>query len=245
MSFVKALVGGFLLMSAVSFSFADEFKVVLADYKPYSWEESSVAVGLEIDILKAAVQNRMGVPLSIKILPWARAQNNVKSGLDDAFIAVATEKRRAYTVVSDESIAYWGVSVFTKYSGSRVWDLASVKTVADLEPFSLGSMIGNGWAEKNLDGMSVIWTRDMRQLLKMVVAGRVEVLPDSPAVVKYHLKEMQLEGALVEVSSLMSLPMHLCVGAKSSYAGILPEFDKTIRAMKADGSLQKIISHYE
>jgi len=41
-----------------------------------------------------------------------------------------------------------------------------------------------------------------------------------------------------------SASFNLCVGKQSSFAGLLPQFDETMKAMKKAGVLQKIYDKY-
>jgi len=227
-------------------TYSADFLIVLADYKPYSWEsEKGKVKGIEIDILTEALQNRMGLPISIQILPWARAQKYVETGAADGFVAFPTEKRKTYTQVSKEPVTSWGVSLFAKTKGSQVTTLARLKSLSDLKPFRLASMIGNGWAEENLKTMDVVWGHNMAQLIKLIIAERVDILPDSPEVVKFYLKELGLKGELVELHNLFSTSLHLCISNKSAYIGILPKFNETIKNMRKEGIVENIIRRYE
>ena len=227
-------------------TYAQEFKVVLADYKPYSWmSKDNIATGLEIDILKESIEKRMGIPISIKIQPWKRAQESVKAGIFDAFIAVPTPKRKVYTNVNTEVLAYWGVSVFANVNNPKIEQIKNIKSIDELKNFKLGSMIGNGWAEKNMKDMKVHWVVSMKQLLLLLQTQRIDVVADNPAVMNYHIKEMGLYGKIIELKSFLSLPLHLSIGKKSTYLSILPQFDKTINEMKNDGTLKKIIDKYK
>lgn len=225
---------------------AEEMKLVFADYKPYSWQDDQgVAHGLEIDILKEALQNRMGIEVSYSVLPWARAQLYVKEGKADGFVAVPTSKRKSYTKASSEPITAWGASIFTRSFGDQVSALKKTQNIADLKSFKLGSMIGNGWAEQNLKGLDVTWVATMTQLINVTTKKRVDALVDSSVVIKYYLKEMGLKGKLAEIKNITTSGLYLCIGFSSDYLDRLAEFDKTIKAMREDGSLDRIIKKYQ
>ncbi len=106
-------------------------------------------------------------------------------------------------------------------------------------------MIGNAWAEKNMKDMQVQWVVSMKQLLLLLQTQRIDVVADNPAVMNYHIKEMDLYNKIIELNSFLSLPLHLGIGKKSTYLWILPKFDKTINQMKNDGTMKKIIDKYK
>ncbi len=246
MGLLKVVISFIFLLSSTTTSYANEFKLVFAEYKPYSWvDDRGEVVGIEIDILKEAIHNRMMVPVSFQVLPWARAQILVKQGEADAFVAFPSEQRKLYTKVSKETVTTWGVSIFAPIQGRYVKELSKIHEIAGLKPYALGSMIGNGWAKKNLAGMNVAWVPKMEQLIKLVAFGRVEALPDSPIVVKFYMRELGLEDEIIELNNLVSTTLHLCIGVKSKYLDMLPQFDETLREMTKDGTLEKILSKYE
>ena len=225
---------------------ANEFKVVLADYKPYSWLDKEGNVkGIEIDILNEAIGKRLNIPIKIYILPWKRAQNYVKDGQADAFIAVSTKQRASYTKRNEEKFLYWGVSLFSNKTNFHFESLKEVQKVASLKPFLLGSMIGNGWSEKNLANMNVHWVNSMNQLLMILEKNRIDALADSPLVIKYHLKDVYFKNTIIELKRFLELPMYLSVSKKSPFLWILPKFDETIKTMKEDGTLDKILNKYQ
>ena len=246
MELLRVVISSIFLLGINTVSYANEFKLVFAEYKPYSWvDDRGEVVGIEIDILKEAIHNRMRVPVSFQVLPWARAQMLVKQGEADAFVAFPSEKRKLYTKASKETVTTWGVSIFSTTKGRNVKELSKISEIAGLKSYTLGSMIGNGWAKQNLAGMNVTWVPKMEQLIKLVASGRIEALPDSPIVVKFYMRELGLEDEIIELNNLISTTLHLCIGIKSNYLDMLPQFDETLREMASDGTLEKVLSKYE
>lgn len=187
----------------------------------------------------------MQVPLSIQILPWSRAQLYVQQGKADAFVAYPSEQRRQYTQVSLEPVADWSVALYTWVKQPKREQLARVSTVAQLAPFRLGAVHGNSWVDEQLKGMTVEHTATVENLLRMLVAGRIEALPDSPAVVHYYLKQAGLKDQVRELQRLATRQLHLCIGRQSPYLKLLPGFDKTLREMRKEGTQAAILAKYQ
>ena len=235
-----------LLLTASTLTHARDLEIVFSDYKPYSWQDQNgESHGLEVEILREALQVRMGIKTSFKVLPWARAQKRVQNGFADAFVAVPTLKRLAYTKASKQAIATWGVSIFTYSKSPQMKELRNINALGQLKPYRLGSMIGNGWAEENLAGMNVKWVAGMDQLITMLALERIDAVADSPMVIHFYAKKNNVKGVINEVKKISSSHLYLCLSLKSEYVSILPEFDKTIIKMRKDGSLQKILNHYQ
>ncbi|MCP4129864.1 MAG: transporter substrate-binding domain-containing protein, partial [bacterium] len=130
-------------------------------YAPFSWKEDGKMKGILIDVLTEAIQNRIGIPLSHNGYPWVRAQKMVKHGLADAFATVPTDERRSYTKISNEPVVLATFTLFVNKKNSKLNEIRKVKTFSDLKPFKLGQYLGSGWAKKNLEGLDVIWVRNL------------------------------------------------------------------------------------
>lgn len=220
--------------------------VVLAEYPPYSFVGADgQARGIEVDILREALFRRMQVPLLIEILPWARAQRYVEQGAADALVAYPSDRRRQYTVISAEPVADWGVTLYAARNGPLRERLAKVGDATQLGPFRLGVTDGNNWAEESLKGMAVEHTPTVDSLLKMLVSGRIDAIPDSPPVVRYYLRELNMKADVVELGRLATRELHLCIGKQSTYQSLMPRFDATIKAMRQEGTLAKLTARYE
>lgn len=231
---------------ASSLNHAQNLEVVFSDYKPYSWkDEVGESHGLEVEIVKQILQEHLDIKVTFKVLPWARAQKRVKDGISDAFVAVPTLKRLAYTKSSKQAITSWGVSIFTYSKSPGIEKLRNIKTLQQLKPFKLGSMIGNGWVEENLAGMQIKWVANMDQLVTMLALKRIDALVDSPIVINFYAKKNNLKSDITQVNKLTSSPLYFCLSLKSKYLSILPEFDKALIEMRKDGSLQEILNQYQ
>ncbi|QDQ26045.1 amino acid ABC transporter substrate-binding protein [Chitinimonas arctica] len=231
-----------LLAATVS---AAPFRVVLAEYAPYSWMGEQGPKGLEVEILQEVIARRMQVPLSIEILPWARAQLYVEQGVADAFVAYPSERRRQYTVISEQPMADWSVVLYTASNHPRLPDLARVDKPSQLQPFRIGSLNGNNWVDEHLAGMEIDRNPTVEPLLRMLVAGRIDVLPDSPTVVNYYLRVLKLNGQVKALNRVAERSLHLCIGRKSRYLDIMARFDATMRQLRRDGTLARILSRYQ
>ncbi|WP_374355331.1 substrate-binding periplasmic protein [Chitinimonas sp.] len=236
----------FLLVILSCFAFAAPLRLVMTEYAPYSWQAASGEVmGIEADIVREALVRRLRLPVQMEVLPWVRAQSYVEQGSADAMIAFPSERRRAYALVSEVPVVDWSVSLFVSRQHPRQQQLAKVRDARDLAGFSLGVTAGNNWAEERLQGLSVERAPKPDSLLKMLVAGRIDAIPDSPIVLRYYLRELGLKDQVAEVAQLDARSLHLLISRKSPYVGILPEIDAVLRAMKVDGTLAAIVARYQ
>lgn len=217
--------------------------ITYANYKPYSFEVDGKAIGLEVDLLNEALGKRMGLTLTHRILPWERAQQLVRAGEADAFVATSTQERATYADASREAVTFWEIALYFRKGDSRFTNLT---TLAALAPFNIGSLNGNGWVKTNLPGMNIQYVNKMELLPKMLVLGRIDVIPDNPFVMHDLLAGSdsieQIEESRI---SFAREGMHLQVGKTSALRARLAEFDTVLRKMKEDGSWQRIHRQYK
>jgi polar amino acid transport system substrate-binding protein len=221
--------------------------VYFNDYAPFSWEnEQKEMEGILIDVLTEAIQGRLGIQVEHKGYPWKRAQELVKQGKADAFCTVPTEERRTYTDVSAEPVILATFTVFTSADHPDLEKMKTIEAIADLNVYKLGHFRGAGWAKTNLEGMDVMWATTLEAVLGNLAKGRFDIHPGASQVVRFTIKQMELTDQITEIPAVLdSRSFNLCIGKQSDFAGILPEFDKALQAMKVDGTLQQIYEKYE
>ncbi len=202
--------------------------------------------GILIDVLTEALQNRMKISISHKGYPWARAQYMVKYGTSDAFTTIPTPERREYTKISDEAVLNAKIKIFVRIDNPKLEKVKNIKQIADLQNFTLGNFIGSGWAKKNLSKFSVDWARSLHLTLLKLKGKRFDLYVGSSFVTKHIIKSSGLEKEIIEIPQpLDSVLFKLCIGKKSSYINILPEFDQVIKKMREEGVLTKIYDKYK
>lgn len=216
--------------------------VYFHNFPPFSWEDDNKQMqGILIDVINESIHARMGISVSHKGYPWARAQYMVKHNRADAFVTVPTPKRREYTKISKEPAVIATFTLFIKDGNPKIWDLKNVKKISDLKRFKIGSYIGNGWADKNLAGIDVDLGPTLDTTLNKLIKGRFDVYPGVSQVTRHRIRELDLQNEIIELPNIIdSSTFNLCIGKKSPYVNILPKFDETVRKMRDDGKLQEI-----
>lgn len=222
--------------------------VYFNNFPPLSWEDENKQMrGILVDAVTEAIQTRMGMPVSHKGYPWARAQEMVRKGKADAFITLPIPERRSYTEASSETVLLITFTLFVKPGSPMIEALKKVKTVAGLKGFKIGSYTGSGWGGKNLvdAGMDVDLASTMDLCLKKLIAERFDVFTDVSQSVRYRIRELDLKDEIIELPNIIdSGEFQLCIGKESPFVNILPRYDEIVREMKKDGTLQKIYDKY-
>ena len=216
-------------------------------YFPFSYRaDDGTMQGLLIDLMNEALQVRMGVPVRHEGYPWKRAQQRVKDGLADAFVTGATEERRTYTAISTEPVFVDEDVLYTWRGHPRMAELRSVTSVRDLSSFKIVTYLGNGWAEQNLEGMDVRWLARQRTVLEMLSKRRGDVTIENALVTSAALSRLGLGEDVVRVPGVVmtDYAYSLCINRRSPHVGLLRDFDRVIRAMRAEGIVDRITERY-
>lgn len=243
----------FLLFIELFFSqslYAKEaLKIVYSEQgAPWAWQQQDTYHGLLVDIANEALSNRMNLNISHHFMPWKRAQNSVSIGSMDAMITNFTKSRALYTVASNELITNIRRSLFVRKNSSVISRLKDVQYLHQLKDYSLGNYTGNGWAEKNLANMNVTWANNSTNALRMLAHKRFDIYIANPISTRFKIKALEIPNIIVlpnQILDIKASKFRLLIRQDSEFTEILPEFDKTIRGMKEDNSLQKIFNKYQ
>lgn len=233
-------------LSATTIVQADSpLHIAYAEYKPYSFDLYGKASGIEVDVLNEALNNRLGIPLQHSIFPWKRVQQYVKSGEVDAYVAVATPERLDYAHASQQAVAYGSVSAFSHRSKPPA-AAGTPLTLQQLQPYSIGVVAGSGWAQRNLNEHKTEAVYSTESLVDMLTQGRIDMIVENPYILHFHLRSNPNKDLVIQENPIsgQDIELVLLISKQSAYADMLPRIDNTLKAMQADGSLQKIFDSY-
>jgi len=137
--------------------------------------------------------------------------------------------------------------IYAKAGNPKIEQIKNAKSLEELRSFKFLAHLGAGWDKANLvdKGFNVDLVMEQPTIYKMLAKGRGDININTAHVAQYHIKNLGLQDQIVELPPVIPvLPFHLVIGKKSPFTKILPEFDKVIRQMKEDDSLQAIIDKY-
>lgn len=154
--------------------------------------------GVAADCVKC-VMKKMGRAFSIKIVPWARAQSEVKAGNAHAFFSASRNAKRDEYAVLSATVAdqYWNwyLKADSKLDPNAPDFKASAKT---------GSWFGSNslkWLEKN--GYKIgSDAKNTELLMKQLMAGRIDAAFGSNFAFNEAMAKMGVKGQIKEVKGL-------------------------------------------
>ncbi len=234
-----------ILLIVSSPSLAVRLNIVTLQYPPYAYKEGEHVKGIAVDIVTEAL-NRMGIPFSITLLPWARALHRIENGNADAiFTLFKKPEREVFADYSDEILIPQIVSLYVN-KNSPIEFTGELKklgryTFGLVRKVSYGNFFDHALEEKLLT--NVVRSNNAQQSFKMLFSNRVDIV-----VINKHgaLDILHKLNKLNEVKELkpelQNIPSYIAFSKKRNLTSIRDKFDDTLLQMKKDGTYDQLIS---
>ncbi len=199
--------------------------------------------GFAGEILREALTHRAGVKLVCDSLPWERAQLMVKAGQRDAFLSTKNADRASYTVAGNEPVLTSRMVIFTSTRHPKLAALQQIKTVAELKPYRVLTYRGDGWAKSHLlpAGINVEFSEDPSTVLRKLASGRGDLFVQTDVDTSRLIQQLNLDAQLTMLPNAFGVVQHfLMISKLSPWQSAQPRFDAAFRAMRADGTLERM-----
>lgn len=188
------------------------------------------------DKLVPVLFERMGIRGSVSWLPSERALLNANSGIDDGNIArvAGIEKKYPNLIRVPEQIVDFTFMGYSHRKDIKLTDWNSVKQ------FRVGIIRGWKIYEKNLAGSKeLLMARSPEQLFSLLKHKRVDLVMYDRWQAQYWMKKLAYSVPALDnpiTSKNMFIYMH------KKHAKLVPFIAATLRAMKKDGTYQRILN---
>ncbi len=243
---------GILLLFFLPISLIAQQKIVLCEdpWPPYTIGQSGYAPtgGIAVEYVTELFSRMEGVQLEMILIPWKRCLAEVEEGnIDGVILALYSEERATYMQFSNEPYFINPISLFylkEKYPSGVQWE-----TYNDLSPYRIGLLRGSSVPELEKAAKDNIVTLDLGKTAELnfrkLAKGRLDLVVSNNLVGNTLAKETGLEGKYGIVDRpLMVSKYYLPFSKKSPAIKLIPQMDKIIREMQAEGVMQKIIEKY-
>ncbi len=181
------------------------------------------------------------IPVDTKVIPWKRAMVGLKSGKIDAMITFLYSKERTEFFAFTDDYDSADTSIFVKKGNAfpfKKWDdLIGLKGLR-IEGRSEGPEFDT-FREENLD---ITQVTALTNIIKMIALGRYDYAVDK----RYDIIMEAKRNGLWEKIEILSMPVksnkiRIGFSKKSPFVKYVPEVNKKIAALKADGTIEKWI----
>ena len=240
---MKKLIFLFIFYSVSTAVFCQDktFTIVTEEYPPYAGC-SLENFGWTIEAAKAALELE-GYDVYVRIVPWARAIHETKTGLyEGLYLAFKTEEREKYYLFSDPIAPV--KTVFFKLKSRKI----NYRKLEDLTNCIIGTVNNAAYSDKfaNADFLNKeAVSCDKTNLLKLA-AGRIDLLAGSEVVIKHKMKKVLSPDEISRIE-VMYPPinvnyMHMAVSKNSADAEQkLKDFNTGYKKIIQNGTYQKIL----
>jgi len=218
---------------------AAELRFITIDVAP--WASIDPATGKPVGVFPTVVREiarRSGHTVIMSLQPFTRIDRELEAGTQDCTIIVWTEGR-GHIVRKGELLADHPMGVIAR-KGVRL------KAYDDLKGLTISVLRGLA-IEPRFDTDSAL-TKDFdvdydQGLLKMA-HKRLDAIAGAVPTILHVAKQKGLGDMMGDVLSLGTIPLVLQCSKASPKIKLAPELDKAVRAMRDDGTLQRILEEH-
>lgn len=212
-------------------------------FAPYSFVtvDNDSPRGLDVELVQTTLQEA-GIDANLRLYPWARVKRMLERGeVDMAFQFVGTPERRAqYQLVGPLRS---GATVFMTTAKIKLNDW---RTFDDFSPFVIGQV--RGYAYQN-DFDHADLTRDTtaqnpRQLVSMLLAGRIDIIVGDRSQLLYFVKEQRaLDRVRLLPTPLIEMQRYVAFAKGDRQRA--ERFDQALTRLRQRGELTAIQQRWE
>lgn len=227
----------------------DTIIISTVNVPPLAYMEGGKVSGVAVDIA-TEVFNRLNQPFEIRLYPPARAQVLMQSGeVDATFPFMKTAVREEFADYPEESLIEHPTVFFARKGEGIRFD----GDFKNLSPYTFAIIRGSSYSDKFVDALEnkfitkIIQVTDQRQVVRMLMNRRVDIVVGTRISLAHRIKQMGYAESIEVLSPALDINSkgYLVFSKKSSAKRLLPALDRVLREMKSDGSYQAIMRRYD
>ncbi|MDD0843058.1 substrate-binding periplasmic protein [Pseudomonas sp. Gutcm_11s] len=194
----------------------EPLRVVTDYWPPFRMQGSGGKLeGLDIDLLDE-LQRRTGLRFEVRLLPWARALEEMRLGQADLMTGLARTAEREQFIDYLEP-AYHACAPRLYGAPERA---AAIRQYAELDGLRIGYVLRSAYFEPFDSDTSLIkiGVKNEEQLLQMQLRGRVELMIGTDCQVDFQLRDPALASQLTKLAYQPPVQTRLYVGLSRASA---------------------------
>ncbi|WP_141103796.1 substrate-binding periplasmic protein [Marinobacter sp. es.048] len=234
-----------MAQSKLTFAFGEESP-------PYSFSLGDKAGGLFPELVRLTFSSIPGYTMQSAVMPWSRAQYNVRLGLTDGLLTYPSKERQNYAVFS-------AIPLFNQDYGHLVYSaenpniglIESATSFSDLSRLKVIVEKGSKWEEENIpDYLERVPGRDMHTMMHLLMlrkAGDFLVLPaeDARFIARKLGYSEKLEVRNVDFIPNSLIPFHIGVSRElPSAMKVINQVDQALQRPELQSQLNTLIKSY-
>lgn len=213
-------------------------------YPPFHFKQGQKKQGFAIDILNEIFSSNQIVFNSnrqIFVFPWARALKEISTNPNAALLTMAyTEERDKLYVLSEPLFTEKVVLLSLQQQDTDITDLQQIENmVVGVVRDDIGERL---LKDLGPDELHLTHVLSSRELLQMLIRERVDAIAYSLDIIQYQLKQLSNSQYQVKVHKVLAeLPTSIAFNKQVDPA-LLKMVNDSIVALKANGTIDRILS---
>ncbi|WP_445167481.1 ABC transporter substrate-binding protein/permease [Mycolicibacterium sp. Dal123E01] len=207
-------------------------------YTPFSFQDPATGqlAGYDVDVANA-VGEKLGKKVEFVQTPWDSIFAALEANRFDVVaneVTITPERTSKYDLSEPYSV---GEGVIITRANDN-----SIRALSDLKGKTVGASITSNWAQVSRDaGATVAPVEGFTQAITLLNQGRVDaVVNDSIA---FHAYQAETNNQSVKISATIGEKSEQGFAARKN-SGLLPDLNRAIDELKADGTLAAISQKY-
>jgi polar amino acid transport system substrate-binding protein len=233
-----------LLLAAHPAVLAEEWRVVGDEqFAPYSYvtADDDRPLGLDIELVEA-VMHEAEIPYTLRLYPWERVKRMLERGdAEMAFQFAGTpERMQQYELVGPIRT---GSTIFMTTDKSAISDWSELD---ELSPYVIGQVRGYAYqsAFDQADLSRDTSAQNPRQLVSMLLAGRIDIIVGDRVQLLYFVREQRAEQRVrILPKPLVEMPRYVAF-AKGDKARA-SQFSSALERLRQAGALDVIYQRWQ
>ena len=227
-------------------SLATPLQIVTLEQPPLEYEEDGAIKGIAVDIVNEAFA-RMQQPVTLKLYPFARAMEMMKTGETDAIFAIVkTAERELFLDYPSEALIEQTATLFVRKNDPIQFQ----GDLQELRDYRFGIIRGATYGEKWKEAVStgviskIEMVTDYRQNVLKLADNRIDAMIGPRLTILYVAKELGQQDAIKELATIEIVPTYLTFSKTRLAPAIKEQFERILKELKSDGTYDKIIQAY-
>ena len=234
---------------ASTHSWAQELKFTTQDFPPFSYKINGVVSGPAVDLIRR-ICAEMNTECSFRLLPWSRAQNEVKSGKANGMFVIGWNERRAEWVHFTPPIMNTEYGFFVnidnplEFAGTS--DIAGYKVGVYGPSNTANSLvkIQTSMTEDGLEAITVDMRPDDESGFKKLALGRLDAVYSNRDVGLALIAKLGLTDKVRYSGAQRKLKYFIGFSMAHNDMTVLESFDAAYRKLHQSGEVKKILDKY-
>lgn len=230
-------------VSLISWAHSTELRFNTQDFAPFSYARDGVVAGPAADLIRA-VCSAMQITCSFKLLPWSRAQQEVREGIAHGMFVIGWNEERAKWLYFSPPILQTEYGFFVRDNNPLQF-----KDVTDVKGYTVG-VYGPSNTSQSLEqiraqihDMTIDMRPDDEAGFKKLELGRVDAVYSNKSVgydliAKLGLKTIRYAG------THKKLPYYIGFSQQHTDKALVDTFNTTLLALHKRGIVQEILTKY-